>query len=70
MLLRTLAGSRACQIEDYEMEAGRHALAAGFAEPVDGPERSDTRAAAPTAAAVTTGQPSVKKSKAQKRSGR
>ena len=32
MLLRTLAGSRAGQIEDYAYQAGRNALAAGFAE--------------------------------------
>lgn len=35
MLLRTLAGSRAGQIEDYDYPAARNALAAGFAERLD-----------------------------------
>jgi hypothetical protein len=35
MLLRTLAGSHAGQVEDYTYEAGRHALAAGFAQQID-----------------------------------
>lgn len=60
MLLRTLTGPHAGTVEDYTYEAGRNALAAGFAERLDEPGR--IKSAGASDAASKPRKPSVKRS--------